>query len=218
MCAADAFGADAATLSAAREELCRCLAECFFAPTTELQADDFFATLRSAAEQLGPALTGPARRLGDAFASEQLPVIAADHARLFLSSKAGLPAPHASAWLDPGPLPERGSAIAALYEQAGFVIDAGYEEPPDHVAVELEFLYLLIHRENLALRRLDADALQAAQRWRVAFLQDHLGRWLPAFLQALQGAAQTAFYRSLAELCACYLQLEVQRPLDPRAP
>ena len=43
-------------------------------------------------------------------------------------------------------------AVQALYAEAGYELAEDFRELPDHVAAELELLYLLIFRENEARR------------------------------------------------------------------
>jgi TorA maturation chaperone TorD len=66
--------------------------------------------------------------------------------------------------------------------------------------VELEFLYLLVFRENEARRLGDAAALATALALQHRFLAQHIGRWVQAFGTAIRENAQTAFYRDLAAL------------------
>jgi TorA maturation chaperone TorD len=73
---------------------------------------------------------------------------------------------------------------------------------PDHVAVELEFLYLLIYRENEARRDGNRIALATVIRQRRRFLDEHLGRWITPFSDAIRAGAQSSFYRHLADATA----------------
>ena len=76
--------------------------------------------------------------------------------------------------------------------------------------MELEFLYLLTHQLDQAQGSGDAEALQALQVLRTAFLDGHLGRWLGGFILAMHDHAQTDFYRELAELTELFVRLEGQ--------
>ena len=97
--------------------------------------------------------------------------------------------------------------VMALYDQAGFEIDAEFQELPDHVAVELEFLYVLLWRENEARAAGDAAALAATAAVKRAFLEQHLGPWLGPFVLAMRDGAQTAFYETLAQLTERFVRL-----------
>jgi TorA maturation chaperone TorD len=105
-------------------------------------------------------------------------------------------------WLeaDSGLMQESTSAVQALYEEGGFEIAGDFRELPDHVAAELEFLYLLIHRRNQAQQSADAAALANVEGLRRRFLAQHLGRWISPFATAVKTGAQEPFYRELADL------------------
>ena len=165
----------------ARADLCRFIAACYYEPGPEFGEERLFESLLAVAESVDPDLADSARRLGEAFRSETLENLLVDYARLFLGPTQVLARPYGSAWLGGE------NAVLALYAEAGFAIDDEFRELPDHVAVELEFLYLLIYQDAPAdLRR--------------RFLTEHLGRWVRPFTREVRAAAGTAFYRELAQL------------------
>jgi TorA maturation chaperone TorD len=99
-------------------------------------------------------------------------------------------------------------ALLKLYEQGGFEIDSEFRDLPDHVAVELEFLCLLIFQLNQARAMGDEEALHAVEVLRTAFM---IGRWLGPFILALHDHAECEFYRELAEFTELFVRLEGQR-------
>ena len=99
-------------------------------------------------------------------------------------------------------------AILDLYREGGFEMDEEFRELPDHVAVELEFLYLLIFRQNEARRNADMDRLNAVTDLKRRFLAAHLGRWIGPFTEAVKGGAESVFYRQLAELTKLFVSME----------
>ncbi len=105
-------------------------------------------------------------------------------------------------------------AVARLYEEGGFEIDENFRELPDHIAAELEFLYLLIFRENQARRSGEHEALASIARLRRRFLDEHLGRWVGPFTEAVRAGAQSDFYRELAELTRRFVRMEFSAPLQ----
>lgn len=95
--------------------------------------------------------------------------------------------------------------VARLYKQAGLDLPATSSEVPDHIAIELEFMYYLIYRQGEALERGEQDA---GQNWAVQqadFLQRHLGRWIEPFATAIIENTQSVFYRSLAEATVAFV-------------
>jgi TorA maturation chaperone TorD len=122
--------------------------------------------------------------------------------------------PYGSIWLrrDNTLMEESTSAVQQLYAEGGFDIDDEFRELPDHVAAELEFLYLLIFRETEAQGKGDLDALAAVTDLRQRFLAAHLGAWIGPFAAAVSSGAQTAFYRELANLSERCVRLEAAQP------
>ena len=199
----------------ARQELCRFLAGCYYEPGPEFAQERLFDSIVAAAQRIDPGLAALAQRLGAEFAATDLQDLLVDYARLFLGTPSALAKPYGSVWLtgEPELMQDSAMALLKLYEQAGFEIDPEFRDLPDHVAVELEFLYLLTHQCNQATTRGDGRALQVCQALRSAFLADHLGRWLGPFVGAVREYAQCGFYRTLAELTELFVRLEGQRPL-----
>jgi len=75
-------------------------------------------------------------------------------------------------------------------------------------AVELEFLYLLIYRENEARRNDDLEALSVTAGLRKRFLDEHLASWVGPFTAAVIVGAQSDYYRELAGLTDRFVQIE----------
>lgn len=198
----------------ARETLCRLLAACHYEPAPEFGEERVFESLRDAAARVDPALEARARALGEAFAGTALQDLLVDYTRLFLGPVRALAQPYESVWsgADAALMTDRTMALVALYGEAGFELDEGFRDLPDHVAAELEFLYLLIFRENQARANGDPAASRAAGELRRRFLGAHLGAWVEPFAAAVREGAQTAFYRTLADLTAAFVALERRRP------
>ena len=191
----------------AREDLCRFLSACYYEPAPEFAQEQLFENMLIAAERLHPDLVKHARALGDEFAAQDLETLLVDYTRLFLGPLEALAKPYGSSWL-PAPTPTEENpppAVLELYSEGGFDIDPEFMELPDHVAVELEFLYLL----NFNLQRADsAIEQQGVQALKQRFLREHLGAWIAPFSTAVTDAAQTAFYRELAIFTARFVQIE----------
>ena len=133
--------------------------------------------------------------------------------RFRLGAPQALAKPYAPVWLSGEPELMQDSAVELqkLYAQGGFEIDEDFRDLPDHVAVELELLYLLSFQLNQARAADDSAAAQAVEVLRTAFLVGQLGRWLGGFILAVHDHAQTDFYRELAEFTELFVRLEGQR-------
>ncbi len=194
----------------ARETLCRLLAACHYQPAPEFAEENVFDALAEAAARVDPALAEQARALGSAFADAELEALLVDYTRLFLGPAQVLAKPYESVWRDAQETVMGHSTLAVLdmYREGGFDIDDGFRELPDHIAAELEFLYLLVFRQNRAHHSGDFDGLGAAEELERRFLDEHLGRWIGPFTRAVGAGAETDFYRHLAELTGRFVTIE----------
>lgn len=199
--------------AAAREDLCRFLAACYYEPDAALAEEKVFESMAAAALRLDPELAAGARRLGDAFSAQNLQTLLVDYARLFLGPPSPLAAPYGSVWLggEDTVMQESTVALEGLYSEAGFEIDENLGELPDHVAVELEFLYLLTFKRNEARRAGEEVAIAGWDQLHDLFLRGHLGAWIAPFTQAVAAKAETAFYRELADLTEQFVRMEIGR-------
>jgi TorA maturation chaperone TorD len=113
----------------------------------------------------------------------------------FVVASDGVPClPYESAYL---PREATGWVLAELdreYARAGFSVAPSSKEPPDHAAVELEFMSVLCAQEAEAWRRRSlGEALERLER-EAAFLQQHLGRWLPELARRVAERDGGTFY------------------------
>ncbi len=186
----------------AREDLCRLLAACYYEPEPAFAAEGLFDNLLAAARQVDETFVPHAQAMGEAFRATEAQALLLDYTRLLLGPMDILAKPYGSVWLDQEKtlMTDSTMAVLELYKEADYEMDEEFRELPDHIAAELEFLYLLIFRENEALRAGDAAKLELARDLKQRFLTQHLGRWIGPFAAAMRGNAQTDFYRQLADL------------------
>ncbi|WP_163133339.1 molecular chaperone TorD [Agarivorans sp. Alg241-V36] len=124
--------------------------------------------------------------------------LAADFCQQFLSdSKVGAP-PYASVYLSANKLmfQESHEKMRALLVSQGLQVDPKFNEPADHLAIQLDYLGNLILREAPAQQQAD-------------FINQHLLAWLPQWLDALRKVSKGGFYQGFAELLVGYLHLEL---------
>lgn len=197
----------------AREDACRYIAACYYQPEPAFADEGVFHTLLDAVSLLHADMVPGAKKLGDEFGRVRIEELLLDYTRLFLGPSHILAKPYGSVWLD-GEKTVMGDstmAVLELYREGGFDIDEAFLELPDHVAVELEFLYLLIFRENEARASGDTAHLAATADLKKRFLDQHLGRWITPFATAVRQNAELDFYRQLADLTELFVRMEVAR-------
>ena len=196
---------------AARADLCRLLAACYYQPGPEFLEEDLFGSLRTAAAALDPRMAELAASMGAAFEANSLVDLQIDYTRLFMNPTGALAAPYESSWLggkDPMLTQEITLSVLEAYKQGGYEVDAGFRDLPDHIAAELEFLYALIFREARAVASGNDAELRQAGDLRCRFVDLHLGRWIGPFAQALRDGGETPLYRPLADLTERFVESE----------
>ncbi|MFQ5874897.1 MAG: molecular chaperone, partial [Dehalococcoidia bacterium] len=106
----------------------------------------------------------------------------------FQVNRAGIPCPiYESAYLeeDPSLIPSLLADLEGEYAQVGLFPSPVLREPPDHAAVELEFMAFLCSREAEAWQEQGhPELLQMLQRQR-DFLKHHLSRWFAEFARTV---------------------------------
>ena len=194
----------------ARETFCRLLAACYYELEPEFAEEKVFDSMFEAATRIHPDLAARAHRMREAFSTEEPENLQLDYTRLFLGPNEIIAQPYGSLWISGEKILMQDSTMAVLqlYREGGFELDEDFRELPDHIAAELEFLYLLIYRENQAKRTGGSDALTSAMGLRRRFLGDHLGRWIGPFTAAVRAGAKSNFYRELAELTSRFVSME----------
>jgi putative dimethyl sulfoxide reductase chaperone len=196
----------------ARADLARLLAAAFCEPDTAFDEEKLFDAIVDAAHRIDPELGALAAPLPAAFGAQSLQDLLIDYTRLFLGPEGALAQPYGAVWLAQGQgnslVQDSTLAVEALYERAGFEVDEDVRELPDHVAIELEFLYMLLFGEAQALSQGDAGKGAEAATLRHEFIDGHLGRWIGPYTAAMAAGAKTEFYRSLAKLTERFVASE----------
>lgn len=171
-----------------------------FAQPDQLDPEDP-GRLAALCPQLPESAIAPATRLAKTWASaletDREPLNLA-YAKLFLGPFEIAAPPYASLYLDP----ERklmgtvSMDVGQTYAEAGLgPAESGPREAPDHIALELEFLYYL------AYQAATEDDTAWLERYR-KFADQHLERWAPQLAEAIREADKHPFYNALADLLA----------------
>ncbi|OBT15943.1 molecular chaperone TorD [Vibrio sp. UCD-FRSSP16_10] len=133
--------------------------------------------------------------------------LSADFCDLFLTSDKYAALPYASIYLDESKLlnGKPAQAMTALMLDKGIVIDKSFNEPADHLAIELDFLGNLIIRSN----QLETEAhLEEAFAEQKAFIEEHLLTWILQFSENCTQYDEFGFYSSVAELLVKFCEID----------
>jgi len=89
-----------------------------------------------------------------------------------------------------------------LYDALDFKVELSEARviSPDHIGVELEFMYMLCNALKKAYDAKDAGGVEELLLVQQGFLRDHLLNWAPLFLINMKKESRTALYHDGAEL------------------
>ncbi len=204
-----------------RQGVYELLALTFRRPTSQqlatVTAEEAVALMRAAIDLLPHPLSAAIRlHLGRFLAQVETKGLSAmaeelslEYCRLFIGPYALPCPPYGSVYLDGGQVMGPSAVdVLSRYRRAGLRTARGWAEPPDHIALELEFMARLAARFSTATEgRQDGEArhLLGLQR---EFLRDHLGRWGTAFADRLARAASCHLYHFLAAFLPAWLAFD----------
>ena len=162
---------------------------------------DFVERINKTAHGAYPA----AKRMRESaktFDEEQMRI---DHAALFIGPFGLFAAPYGSVYLEKNKRIMGDSTMAVLntYLEAGLKVDI--QEPPDHIAIELEFMQSLNNLEAEALQ--DGEHVKAIDmaNLRAHFLRTCLAPWVHPFCQNIKNGTNNVFYINLAACLEAFI-------------
>ena len=202
---------DLAQTALLRSDAYRLLAACFYEPEREMFIEEnLCANLADLMAKISSPAAAEACRgmeLGENSQEELLQ----EYSALFLGPF-NIPAqPYGSVYLDKDRqlMGDSTMAVKKIYGEAGVQHDI--EGPPDHIAIELEFMSFLEGRivqainESNQAERADFSALRAR------FFNRLFASWAPILGNILKEQATLAFYRDLGECLVGFISAEQQR-------
>jgi TorA maturation chaperone TorD len=145
-----------------------------------------------------------------------------EHARLFTGPGRPDVAAYETGYLDVENLGSNrlygpsAAAVARWYRANGLEKSAGFNDFPDFVATEFEFLYALARREAEARRDGNEEDARTLRRDTDRFMREHPARWIPGFAMAVHAAAAHAVYATFADLASIHLATELGETVDRR--
>jgi TorA-specific chaperone len=126
--------------------------------------------------------------------------LAADFSQLFLTdSKAGAP-PYASVYHSKSGLlfQQPHHDMQAALNAQGLAIDSHFNEPADHIAIQLDYLGNLIMREG-----------EQSNEKQLEFIQTQIMTWLPSWVNATAKVHNSGFYQGVAQLLLAFLKQDI---------
>jgi anaerobic sulfite reductase subunit A len=135
--------------------------------------------------------------------------LAADYARLFLSLNKVPAHPSESVYREGMMMQYSRDEVLKTYWS--FEVDKKEEftESEDHIAVELSFMMYLCGKAIEALKNKDMKEARKYLQGQQDFLEEHLAKWIPKFVQDILNTAKTPFYKAVAALTRDYIEMDI---------
>ena len=171
-----------------RADAYKVLAECYYLPDEKL-----LKTL----EDFGKAYDGfLSQVVRNAPEADDLYRHKVDYSSLFVGPFKLLAPPYGSIYLEEGKLMGNSTfSVRKFYEQEG--LDIVLKDAPDHIGMELEFMYFLALKEAQAREISDSNEIARLHDKQASFLEIHLGDWISPFVENIEKFSQTEFYKIL---------------------
>lgn len=194
----------------ARSEIYQSFSALFCEPEEEiLSEENIFQQLRNAFEVIQPSqldLVNELAGLSSKYTNRELLVA---YTKIFLGPFEVIAYPYSSMYYgEKGLMTEVTSWVENFYRHVGVEFDFGVRDLPDHIVVELEFMYLLAFKEwesRLEERMEDAEQYAEVQK---EFLLKHLSTWGTKMSDTIIGSETNEFYKVLAKLLKAFLLQE----------
>jgi putative dimethyl sulfoxide reductase chaperone len=132
--------------------------------------------------------------------------LAQEYTRLFINALPRVPVPPYASVHRKGEGVVYGKStveVMKFYRKAGFHVDCGYNDLPDHISLEFEFLGIISAKEARSRKR---DGIH--ERLRQEFLSHHMLPWVPVFCKKIVTHSRSRFYTGLAVLTAEFMDIE----------
>ena len=145
--------------------------------------------------------------------------LAVAHAKLFVGPFELQAPPYGSLYLE-SPKRLMGDStmeVLKMYQRAGLDLSGDFQDAPDHIAAELEFMYFLVAREVQALRMGLREEAFGYLKMQQEFHGKYLRPWIEPFGERIRTNSEHEFYTLLAgSLSAFILKTPVPGTLPER--
>ena len=133
-----------------------------------------------------------------------------DYSKLFVGPYKLLAPPYGSVYLEHKKTVMGDSTMDVLKRLETEGLSLQLKEAPDHIAIELEFMFFLISKELEEFKASNFDGAESFRGKQRVFLELHLGKWVARFADTVEEAAQTEFYKNLAHATNSFVHEELR--------
>jgi TorA maturation chaperone TorD len=192
-----------------RSNAYRLLSACFYEPDRNLfLEEDLCGNLAKLTEMICPEGAEAAKEMAHGLQASNQDDLAVEHATLFIGPFE-LPAPpYGSVYLekDKRLMGDSTMEVQRAYAENGLKIDV--QEPPDHIAFELEFMHYLCRLQAEASEAGRHDTAEELSAKQSKFVTKFMGPWVPRFCADIRKNSDNGFYVHLADCLEHFIAKE----------
>lgn len=189
-----------------RGDCFKLLAACFYEPDKQLFLEEELGeNLEQLLESSSPSCVAAASQMKSGLKELSQEQLSIDHAALFIGPFELIAAPYGSVYIEEKRTVMGESTVnaAQYYQNADVSVDI--KEPPDHIAIELEFMHYLCSKEAAALNDNLIEDIHHIRQQQIGFYFSALKPWAGKFCEAIRVGTDNGFYRNLADCLEQFL-------------
>jgi len=200
-----------------QSDVYRLLAVCFYQPDREVFVEEKLCiNLAGLMQEISLPTVGEAcQRMAQSLAENNQEELLIEYSALFLGPFGAPAHPYGSVYLEQERtlMGDSTMEVLKLYAQSGVKYEG--DEPPDHIAIELEFMSFLEGKIAQAISEANQAERADFSAIRARFFNRLLASWAPILGNILKEQATLAFYRDLGECLLGFISAERQRLQKP---
>jgi TorA maturation chaperone TorD len=196
----------------ARRDCYKLLAACFYQPQKKLYLDEnVFAELGKLMTRVCPDAALFAEKMAASVMQYDEEELLVEYARLFVGPNELLAPPYGSVYLEEGGkvMGESTARVMEFYKAEGLSMDEQFQNLPDHITAEMEFMYYLAYHEVKAFEENDREKAVYFLNRQEAFLRMFLDGWIVPFCVKIKEGTENGFYQTLADCLSVFMSKTV---------
>ncbi len=176
-----------------------------------IENTDIFDSLKLSFDVACPDCAALVEQMQEAVKENTAQELLVEYAKLFIGPFKTLAPPYSSLYFGSDMLMNDETIwVMNCYKKAGLEFNKELNDVPDHVAVETEFMYHLIHSEIKELDAGNRDNAHVFWEHQQTFFTRHYKKWVPKFCEKILSETKNEYYKKLSECLNSFVnQVEI---------
>ncbi|MEK6699259.1 MAG: molecular chaperone TorD family protein [Nitrospirota bacterium] len=192
----------------ARRDCYKVLAACFYQPQKKLFLDEnVFTVLGNLLTRVCPEAALFSEKMATSVVQYDEEELLVEYARLLVGPNELLAPPYGSVYLEQGRkvMGESTARVMEFYKAEGLSMNEQFQNLPDHITAEMEFMYYLAYHEVEALEKNDREKALYFLNKQEDFLRTYLDGWVAPFCEKMRQGTENEFYQALADCVSVFM-------------